>query len=235
LDFEVLILWAEQMDRQTRGKSWTSAKNEPLQMLSHSTAFQEPPPEIRLVILEYSLSGSHTLSVAGRRKPSGLFLYENDNPYNPAALSICRESREVALKHYRLCFGTTNLYADLSLDALYFGEDWWDQIFGSGAPGDGNLFKWHVRSGLQNRLPNQEYKDNVNASLQQATHLAFLSNFWSRFGNLHRSGAALRADAKAVFQKLTQLSLVTRQERDSYGSPGSVEFMNSNSNSLRWL
>jgi hypothetical protein len=65
----------------------------------------------------------------------------------------------------------------------------------------------------------------VNASLQQATHLAFLSNIWSRFGNLHRSGAALRADAKAVFQKLTQLSLVTRQERDSYGSPCSVEFM----------
>jgi len=35
--------------------------------------FPKPPPEIRLVILEFSLPGSHTLSVAGRRKPSGLF------------------------------------------------------------------------------------------------------------------------------------------------------------------
>jgi hypothetical protein len=125
-----------------------------------------------------------------------------------------------------LCFGTTNIYADLSLGVLYFGEDWWDQIFGSGAPGDGNLFKWRVWSGLQNRLLNQEFKDNVKANLQQTTHLASLSNYWSRFGILHRSGAALRADAKAVFQKLTQLSLVTRQEHDSYDAPGSVEFMN---------
>lgn len=178
------------------------------------------------MISEFSLPGSHTLSVAGRRKPSGLFFCENDNPYNPAALSICRESREVVLKHYRLCFGTTNIYADLSLDAFYFGEDWWVQISGSGTSGDGNLLKWRVWSGPQNRLLNQEFKDNVKANLQQTTHLAFIPNYWSRFGILHRSGAALRADAKAVFQKLTQLSLVTGQEHDSYGAPGSVEFMN---------
>jgi hypothetical protein len=73
------------------------------------------------------------------------------------------------------------------------------------------LFKWRLWRGLQNRLLNQEFKDNVKADLQQTTHLALFSYYWSRFGSLHRSGTALRADAKAVFQKLTLPSLITEK------------------------
>ncbi|TVY24439.1 hypothetical protein LHYA1_G006628 [Lachnellula hyalina] len=40
---------------------------------------------------------------------------------NPAALSVCSESREIALTKYRLCFGTPDVYADLEIDILYFG------------------------------------------------------------------------------------------------------------------
>lgn len=41
-------------------------------------------------------------------------------PPNPLALSVCRESREVALRKYRLCFGTTNVYANLDTDIIFF-------------------------------------------------------------------------------------------------------------------
>lgn len=49
-----------------------------------------------------------------------LYFPKEFQPPNPAALSTCRESRAAALKRYKLCFGTTNLYADLAGgDILY--------------------------------------------------------------------------------------------------------------------
>lgn len=50
-----------------------------------------------------------------------LFFPKYKQPPSPAALSVNRESRAIALKRYRLCFCKPNIYADLSIDVLYFG------------------------------------------------------------------------------------------------------------------
>ncbi len=56
-----------------------------------------------------------------RKRPSVWFPASHHTP-NPAALSVCRESREIALKRYHLAFGTHNIYADWDIDILYFGR-----------------------------------------------------------------------------------------------------------------
>jgi hypothetical protein len=68
-----------------------------------------------------------------RRDTDMLFFHRDDNHPNPTALSVCRESRAIALKKYRLCFGTPNIYANLSgRDILYFGRRWdnFQDLFG---------------------------------------------------------------------------------------------------------
>jgi hypothetical protein len=104
--------------------------------------FPRFPIEIRLMIWEFSLSGPRTLSVSDWQHHTGkLHFRKNDNQLNPAALSTCQESRSVALKRYRLCFGTPNVYADLpGGDILHFG-----QSYDSRASGNyGNLLKWSI-------------------------------------------------------------------------------------------
>lgn len=88
--------------------------------------FPHLPPEVRLIVWECSLPGPRVLSVSDCRKGSSAMLHfrEHDNESNPVALSVCRESRHVALQKYRLCFGTPNIYADLNSDILYFGSHW---------------------------------------------------------------------------------------------------------------
>jgi hypothetical protein len=49
----------------------------------------------------------------------GLLFHKEDNQGNPGALAACREARDVALKRYRLCFNTKNVYADLDTDVLF--------------------------------------------------------------------------------------------------------------------
>lgn len=82
------------------------------------------PTEIRLIIWAYSLPGPRVLNSSDRRvQDLELFFYGKENDHNPAALSVCRESRIVAWKRYSLCFGTNNAYADLpGGDILFFGS-----------------------------------------------------------------------------------------------------------------
>jgi hypothetical protein len=46
---------------------------------------------------------------------------------NPAALSVCKESREVALNYYRLAFNTPNVYFDLT--RTFYSLDHWMGTF----------------------------------------------------------------------------------------------------------
>ncbi|CAG8979371.1 hypothetical protein HYALB_00002497 [Hymenoscyphus albidus] len=39
---------------------------------------------------------------------------------DPTALGVCKASRQVALSKYQLCFGTSQIYADLTTDIIFF-------------------------------------------------------------------------------------------------------------------
>ncbi|KAF8863208.1 hypothetical protein BDZ45DRAFT_686139 [Acephala macrosclerotiorum] len=87
--------------------------------------FTRIPPEIREYIWEFSLPGPRVfkLPVSGPICEHRLYFPKDGQPPNPAALSTCRESRFVALKRFKLCFGTTNIYADLAGgDMLYMSN-----------------------------------------------------------------------------------------------------------------
>lgn len=51
-----------------------------------------------------------------------LYFPKSHHTPNPAALAVCRESRYIALQRYELCFDTLNVYADLRIDILFFGQ-----------------------------------------------------------------------------------------------------------------
>jgi hypothetical protein len=176
------------------------------------------------MIWEFSLPSQRILSASCGNRRNGLFtFYEKNNPYNPVLLSVCRESRALALKHYRLCFGTTNIYADLSLDILYFGNSWHHQILGPGY----DVREWGAWNKRQNRRVPAKMNDTVIADLSKIAHVAVLSRNWrSRQGAAlpWKSGPMLRADAKHTFPNLKQLSLVRYHEGDPSGTPGHVVF-----------
>lgn len=105
------------------------------------TPFKEFPSDIRYIIWKLSLPGPRTICPGNPPLPKtwksstpnvkeeeryqsdlrALYFPKEHHSPNPAALSVCRESRDIALKTYRLCFGTPNVYADLKIDILYFG------------------------------------------------------------------------------------------------------------------
>jgi hypothetical protein len=101
--------------------------------------FNRFPKDIRLMVWEYSLPGPRTIcpehepyrsssafqnaNGALQRDDMGRKLYfpKSHHTPNPAALAVCRESRDIGLKRYRLCFASKNIYADLDIDILFFG------------------------------------------------------------------------------------------------------------------
>jgi hypothetical protein len=97
---------------------------------------------------------------------------------NPAALSACRLSRNIALRHYRLVFGTTNIYADLSIDVFYV-DDRNGIRFG---PHD-NL--WGGDIDLQD---GRESAKAVIDDLESITHLMLGSSFSRDYGILGLRG-----------------------------------------------
>jgi 2EXR family/SAP domain len=92
--------------------------------------FKSLPPELRDLVWEYSLPGPRTLCPGTRiwgetaegwaEDTTVLYFPKDQHTPNPSALSVCRESRKIALQRYRLCFGTPNVYADLTRDILFF-------------------------------------------------------------------------------------------------------------------
>ncbi|PVH87548.1 hypothetical protein DL98DRAFT_581558 [Cadophora sp. DSE1049] len=88
----------------------------------HSTfhPFERLPAEIQRTIWSLSLPGPRLLSV-GRMATTAIYFPKEHHTPNPAALSVCRTSRDEALKRYRIAFGTEHVYADFARDILYFG------------------------------------------------------------------------------------------------------------------
>jgi hypothetical protein len=125
--------WRE--DYEQKLKAHQEAK---LAAISPFMPFNEFPADIRYIIWKYSLPGPRTICPGNPRIPDReakdmrdheryvkerkqLVFPKDHHAPNPAALSVCRESRHIALQKYRLCFGTPNAYADFEIDIFYFG------------------------------------------------------------------------------------------------------------------
>ncbi|KUJ24527.1 uncharacterized protein LY89DRAFT_727551 [Mollisia scopiformis] len=154
--------------------------------------FSKFGPEIRCRIWHFSLPGPRALCPGVRSTPSGE--YETNRDYrklffpgkhqapNPAALSVCRESRQIALQWYRLCFGTQNIYADLNIDILFFGP--WD------VTDFGTFWEWdEYKSGGPGGLTNIIHKTlqpEVAADLKKVQRLAYrYLDGWAEYDDTH--------------------------------------------------
>jgi hypothetical protein len=84
--------------------------------------FSKLPVEIQEFIWQYSLPGPRILASGHTRSdgPNGLYFPKIDHTPNPAALQTCQLSRKIALKRYRLVFGTKNIYADLDGGDIFY-------------------------------------------------------------------------------------------------------------------
>ena len=88
--------------------------------------FKDLPCELRLRIWELSLPGPRIVEVRHFRYNH----YHNKYCFTsvcapPVHLRICRDSRGVALKHYKFHDGRgVSLFLDPSIDTLYFGATW---------------------------------------------------------------------------------------------------------------
>jgi hypothetical protein len=95
--------------------------------------FNKLPLEIRERVWELALPGPRVLTLDTSRNPGvpeRLFFSRVFKAKNPAALSTCKEARAVALRRYRLAFGTSNVYFDFKGgDILYFGPECIEGIF----------------------------------------------------------------------------------------------------------
>jgi hypothetical protein len=105
-----------------------------------------------------------------------LHFREHDNESNPVALSVCRESRHVALRKYHLCFGTPNIYADLSSDILYFGSHWRRTDMFLRDTSGGRSWWLEIAMGAHDDMP-----DAVVADLDNVKYLAVRHRMWEPF------------------------------------------------------
>lgn len=123
-------------------------------------------------------------------------------PGNPVALNVCAESRAVALKRYHIVFGTTNVYADLSCDILYFGSHWNDPFRGNEllSAKYGSLFTYKGK----NR------SDIVRSDLKAVKMLALRRSCW-RVIPLRHNGLLL-SEVNKSFPNLQKLLLVQGSE-----------------------
>lgn len=164
--------------------------------------FAKLPVEIQEYIWQYSLPGPRILATAHTRSggPDGLYFPKVDHTPNPAALSACHLSRKIALKRYRLVFGTNNIYADLEGgDILYIAAFGRSYLIG---PHD----LWECKA-------EKEPAATVIADLEKVTHLLlpYSFNFYRHrvrlpHGVEDRENPALR-DHLARFKSLKTLSL----------------------------
>lgn len=153
-----------------------------------------------------------------------LFFPKDHQAPKPAALDVCRESRYIALQRYRLCFGTTNIYADLDTDILYFGPSY-KGLLGNG----GKLWGW-IEPEISDNLiyPSSE----VVADLQRVKRLGYKhTNGWVAYDEFPRpqdyhsgNGHLLRKEL-APFKSLEELLLnYAPEDLSSYEEPGRVTF-----------
>jgi hypothetical protein len=128
--------------------------------------FLRLPVEIQTFIWELSLPGPRVLSVdTSNSKAHKIAFHSSSQAPNPAALSTCRASRAAALKRYRLCFGTTNVFADLlGGDVLYFGR--WDECLVLSV----FWIWWRKPSDMDDSMP--VFEPSIRADLEEVRHIA---------------------------------------------------------------
>jgi hypothetical protein len=118
-------------------------------------------------------------------------------------LSVCRESRSVALKKFKLCLGTPNVYADFSGgDILYFGPLW------------GNHGRVLGRFG---QLSEVWSNPALVSEIKQISRVALRNTIWRFYSSPedgNRNGHSLRYDVHYSFPNLKELFLIN-------GGPGS--------------
>ncbi|KAF8846916.1 hypothetical protein BDZ45DRAFT_755461 [Acephala macrosclerotiorum] len=199
-------------------------------MLQHKqfSLFQRFPKEIQAMIFEFSLPGPRVLSAAHKGDLTEIYFPKNHHTPNPAALSVCRTAREVALKRYRLVFGSSNAYADFpGGDILYFGP-WQDKY---------NMdYFWSLKYLNDEDWLNADppiHSPALVAEMEQVTHIALNFEFvksYSHWGSsfnttdaIYNGGSNLRKDLSR-FGGLKTLSLCGGGD-DSYwyhDTPGQV-------------
>jgi hypothetical protein len=129
-------------------------------------------------------------------------------------LSGCRESRSVALKRFKLCLGTPNVYADFSGgDIIYFGSHW-DQAY------------------LVFQL--EEYHNSALLSgIREIPRIALWNGIWRKFSSPDylggRNGHSLRYKVRDSFPNLKELFLINSGPDSDLGSefaktPGHIVF-----------
>lgn len=154
---------------------------------------------------------------------TSLFFPKDHQAPKPAALDVCRESRHIALQRYRLCFGTTNIYADLDIDILYFGPAY-NGMLGRG----GKLWGWVERGNSDVVIyPGPE----VVADLERVKRLGYkYTGGWADYDgfsvirevNSDGNGHLLRKEL-ARFKSLEEVLLSHAPEDiSSYEEPGQV-------------
>lgn len=157
---------------ESKAKEYRAVALEKATIFPH---FIRIPTEIREYIWEFSLPGPRVLKFPndGPICEHRLYFPKEGQPPNPAALGVCRESRFVALKRFKLCFGTTNIYANLpGGDMLYMSNPdihWkWTQSF--------------MLSG-QRRSTQPAHKalcEDVVRDLESVKHVILSATFWRR-------------------------------------------------------
>jgi hypothetical protein len=91
---------------------------------------------------------------------------------------VCRESRTIALRRYKLCFGTNNIYADLPggdvlfLDPVDLRWNWTSRTDRPGPSG----------RRIRGETTNQTLSDAVRADLASVKHVAIPYKLWNRYG-----------------------------------------------------
>jgi len=91
------------------------------------TLFPNLPFELRSKVWRSTLR-PRNVGIKIRFKDAGFggWMARESSPPPPMALQICRESREEALRHYILSFGTARhpptIYFNYHIDSLYFGD-----------------------------------------------------------------------------------------------------------------
>lgn len=145
--------------------------------------FPKLPNEMRHMIWRASLSESRVLSVSDERLFSDrLYFRKGDNQENPTALSVCRESRAIALEEYHLAFGTPNVYFNFERDILYFGSHW-NESHNFINVGRSSLWDWdevdreEEDDGEAARTPSND----VVSSIQAIQYLALHPDCWIHY------------------------------------------------------
>jgi 2EXR family/SAP domain len=201
--------------RERYHRRLTIVKEAAMEAIVPFPQFSRLPVEIRLMIWKYSLPGPRVLTVTKINipRPDKLHFREDDNPPNPGMLSVCRESRSVALERFKLCLRTPNVYADFSGgDILYFGPNW----------GDG--YGGFLLEGFRN--------PELLSDIRQTSRVALSNKIWRKFSKpeyMSRDGRSLRFHVHRIFPNLKELFLIKGGPDYDLGSefaktPGHIVF-----------